>query len=729
MDFSYTTTTSESDWQQWATRNIDISDGGISLSRTTSVRSAEIDTEIQDIATDAAGMLYLLSTSGALSQYDPNTESRRMLLHANTSSLTDPRAICASETQVYVADGDAIATISLQRRRETGQLQPAVSTPHALGYDRGTIFALDESAGIAAVSDQPAVEWELADVLDLAITESAVYALAVQDDERVVLRRERTEQQSNETAETVIAADGVQCEGTPFQPTAIATAEESLFVAGTTEAGDEYAVFEWRDDAFTKLVELPGTCHELVGRVGRDGLRSFYALCGEECSCRALTEVRENVRHPEEDKHVGLAVSQLDSGVRGIVWHRLALEMARSSVNTQVRVWYQATDEEALLHPDDVTSTAPDGGAQMATPEDSSDLFERLFSPDARRAQQSIGLDSLRELLTTEAGELADRSERIGATDVRSWQETGFDALETHIQSEWTLVSDTETQDILFRNARGRYLNVAIELLGTSTASPLVDSVTAYCPRQSYLRHMPELYQQDQESAAFLEQFLSVFETSFTDIQSEIETMTQYFDPAGTPSESLAWLEGWLAADEYQDWPESASREYLSRAPELYKRRGTRTGLRDVIELYLRHATDGSPESTTAEREESVDTPGPTDSSADTPTSHRLFFLDRSDLDEIEGGADEAVFESLLPTDRSLVVFCGPFEATEHHEAIEQIVETETPAHVDATVLTLEEEFFLGSDSFLGLNSTLGTQSFSLGDATLGKDSYLSTSD
>jgi phage tail-like protein len=706
MEFSYATTTSESDWQQWARRNVDVADGGLSLTRTTAVRTEPIGDEIRDIAVDAAGQLYTLSTSGALAQYDPNTGSRRSLLHAKTSSVTTPQVIAASDTQLFVAGEASVRRISLQRGRETGQLQSTATPPSDLVYSRGTVYAVDDDQLVSLGDEQPTSEWPLDAPLGMDIAGEELYALDTIDGEPVVRR--------NADGETTVMVDSFAVGDEQFVPEAIA-APGGTVVAGTVANRGETAVFEWDPDSesFGQLTTLPGTCHRLVGRTGLDGFRKLYAIVGEDRQCLALTEVAENVRHPEQDKHVGVAVSEFDAGVDGIEWHRLAFDLARSSVNTQVRIWYRATEREGLLTPDPERGADPEWLGMCTDAEG----VQPLFEPERRRSLRALGVETVRELTATDATVLAARGDSLSVAEISAAKERAFDALEAEIEAEWTLVTETDSQDILLRNATGRYLDVAIELHGTPTASPLVDSMTAYCPRQSYLRHMPELYQQDGDSAAFLEQFLSVFETSFTEIQAELEDITQYFDPAGTPSESLAWIEDWLAADEYRDWPESARREYLARAPELYKLRGTRAGLREIIELYLRHATDGT-----------VDEPGAAGSD-DTVTGHRLFFLDRSDLEAVRGPTAVEAFESLLPNERSLALFCGPFESESHREAIETIVATEKPAHIDATVHTLDEEFVLGRDTLLGLNSKLGTQSFSLGDATLGKDSYLGASD
>jgi len=103
---------------------------------------------------------------------------------------------------------------------------------------------------------------------------------------------------------------------------------------------------------------------------------------------------------------------------------------------------------------------------------------------------------------------------------------------------------------------------------------------------------MPEPYQDDPQSSAFLEQFLSVMETPFVDIEQAIDSIGEYFDPNGAPSESLSWLEEWLAADIGREWPESARRDDYLRV-RSGSTRGTRPVRRPVSGRLRRLRVDG----------------------------------------------------------------------------------------------------------------------------------------
>ncbi|KQC04770.1 MAG: hypothetical protein APR53_02875 [Methanoculleus sp. SDB] len=134
---------------------------------------------------------------------------------------------------------------------------------------------------------------------------------------------------------------------------------------------------------------------------------------------------------------------------------------------------------------------------------------------------------------------------------------------------------------------KGRYLWFSVRLQGTSTRSPEVSRITVYFPRSTYLEFLPAVYQEDEVSSDFLERFLSLFESTWGEIDNEIDHLTRYFDPYGTPPEFLPWLGSWVALSMDEAWPETMQRWLIQNAVRLYKMRGTPAGLVEVIEEFL----------------------------------------------------------------------------------------------------------------------------------------------
>ena len=70
------------------------------------------------------------------------------------------------------------------------------------------------------------------------------------------------------------------------------------------------------------------------------------------------------------------------------------------------------------------------------------------------------------------------------------------------------------------------------------------------------------------------------------ELESKIEDTPRFLDSKGTPNEFLNWLSVWVGAVRDENWPEEKWRAFLSRASELYKHRGTRLGLSEIIKIF-----------------------------------------------------------------------------------------------------------------------------------------------
>ena len=98
----------------------------------------------------------------------------------------------------------------------------------------------------------------------------------------------------------------------------------------------------------------------------------------------------------------------------------------------------------------------------------------------------------------------------------------------------------------------------------------------------SYIERLPGIYQENN----FLSRFLLIFEHILSPIDRTTGTLWAYFDPNHTPDDFLPWLGSWLGLVMDARIPVENRRELLRAAPELYRWRGTRRGLREFIRLY-----------------------------------------------------------------------------------------------------------------------------------------------
>jgi phage tail-like protein len=161
------------------------------------------------------------------------------------------------------------------------------------------------------------------------------------------------------------------------------------------------------------------------------------------------------------------------------------------------------------------------------------------------------------------------------------------------------------TWELLFQQPRGRYLQIKLILAGNGRSTPLVRALRAYYPRFSYpRRYLPALYQEDTESAVFLERLLANPEGFYTEIEGKIAGVSTLFDGRTAPAETLNWLAGWLglvldplwAQIQKQRQPKGRGslqpaadrrRLFIRYALTLYDRRGTPEGIRFALQLLL----------------------------------------------------------------------------------------------------------------------------------------------
>src|SRR5436305_15130501 len=111
------------------------------------------------------------------------------------------------------------------------------------------------------------------------------------------------------------------------------------------------------------------------------------------------------------------------------------------------------------------------------------------------------------------------------------------------------------------------------------------------------IQHLPAIYQA-QEEHSLLTHLLAAFEKILLNtgdrsqqrrppaIEELVDDIARYFDPMRTPAEFLPWLAGWAALTLRADLGEAKQREVISKIIPLYATRGTRRGIKDMVELF-----------------------------------------------------------------------------------------------------------------------------------------------
>lgn len=764
MTDAFVGTHTESGWSSWCGQNHEIEDGAVTLatdprvryvSPTWQVSDPDLPFDVVDLDVDDCGDIWLLAADGTLHRYDPDADDLRRIHCTWRNPPAQPTAIAVTEHTVLVAaDSDPVtgsnACIHAFSRplMQTRWVATSYGSPVALARHENTVSVLDAAEPEPTVStlgpngDSRDRRTGFGSPIDLAIdTTGDRYVLDVEPASGA--RSVERVPTDGSAVETVVPASNFEAAdtGEMLTPTVLSAGVPGEVLVGDGAAQpNEHATFRYSPAAgnFERMTTYAGPVERLLLR--RDDAASdpgLHVVGHDGRSLSFLTAAERTRVNPDTGRYDGEVVARLDSGERGMQWHRITTSLQTEEPGTQVRLSYHATDD-----PDLEFRKPGTGGVVPLT-----DV--RGIGP--------ITAGRLRDAYIQGIGELAACSPERVATlattgtyyvsvgRARGWIEEARRILDERglpSDLDWQSVGPPDPRDALLEEAEGRYLWVKAELVGTAAAAPRLHSLRAYFPRESYLRYLPDVYQTDAEMAAFLERFLSLFESTFTEVEEEISATTRYLDPDGVPSEALSWLEGWLALAPDGTWSTADERELLRSAPDLFKSRGTRRGLDDLLDIYLGDPTFSARWRWFLDRQaDAIDRKVANGelSSAEgaalkaMPT-RKHYIWEHQDLSCIEDPDAREVYEQVFPCPQCVAVMVWPSIGPDRIREVERLVDTTTPAHAITSVIPLQPSLRLtdaegdtGYSTFLGVNSVLGERDFELGSSGLGTETELST--
>jgi phage tail-like protein len=256
--------------------------------------------------------------------------------------------------------------------------------------------------------------------------------------------------------------------------------------------------------------------------------------------------------------------------------------------------------------------------------------------------------------------------------------------------------------DVTISTPPGRYAYVRIRLTGDGFATPAVHQVRLDLRRRTSLDDLPAIYSDDLDARDFSERFLSLFDAQLEELDEVIARRHALLDAESLPDDALAWVGGLLGLGFEAEMTTAQRRALIAAAPDLYRRRGTPSGLVDILAVAL------GIQATVAEL-------GPARPWGAVGTAHlgavRLFGRSRARvrLGTSALGAAPLVARGNPDDDARLsgsnrIVVTIPSGSP--RALVERVVRSQTPAHVVATVRMRKPGFVL-IDPRLGIDTVL----------------------
>ncbi len=217
----------------------------------------------------------------------------------------------------------------------------------------------------------------------------------------------------------------------------------------------------------------------------------------------------------------------------------------------------------------------------------------------------------------------------------------------------------------------------------------------------SYLDHLPAVYREglDPGEPSFLGRFLLAFEailsglgevytmvdgTEVVGLDEQLDRIHTYFDPELTPEAFLPWLSTWVGLALREDWSTEQQRRFLGRIVPLYRLRGTKAGLEEMLRTYTNMGVE----------------------IAEFAAAFRVGAVSTVGVDTVIGGGPPHYFEVQMFTDER-----DPDERARVERIARAIIDQERPAHTHYTLDVETPTMQVGVYSTIGIDTLLGEES------------------
>ncbi|MEM7530888.1 MAG: phage tail protein [Chloroflexota bacterium] len=234
----------------------------------------------------------------------------------------------------------------------------------------------------------------------------------------------------------------------------------------------------------------------------------------------------------------------------------------------------------------------PQIGLNQATTQNDFPRLTRLDEP--RQDTPDVQASDRQELILVRPEDQTSQLETSNKMSYLVWQVDESLPAGTILDYETELKVEPVVQDTYWRSEATVYEGADTGAVRTVDARQATEVLTIMIrTKGDYLQHLPALFERDD----FMGRFLMLFESFWNPIERQIDDIDHYFDPKLTPSAFLPWLAYWFDLDltgAYMNdfWPEYKQRRLLSSISRLYRKRGTRIGMEEFLEIFTEHPVE-----------------------------------------------------------------------------------------------------------------------------------------
>ena len=325
------------------------------------------------------------------------------------------------------------------------------------------------------------------------------------------------------------------------------------------------------------------------------------------------------IRPERNSEKKGIFISRvLDSGMPGMDWHRLKLK-GRQNDQSSFRISIYATDEKELLIDGQMWELAD------YLRDDEVDIGEKLQRIEPLLQKQAVGKD-----------------------------------------------------DLILHDVTGRYLFFLLEIYWQHDMQSIGD-IQVFFPRQTWLSHLPEIYTKYDEGG-FLERYLGIYQSIHEDLTEEIREMIRRLDREGAGREYLDWLAEWIGIRESRIWSDEQLKSLIENGISLYKERGTRQGIIDLLTLY---------------------------------TGEEPYIVEHHQIADFKKNKEQTELMRKLYGNRpdffTVLIKEELVDSPWKKKTVMRLVDSFKPAHMDWQLIVVKPYLFVGEYTYVGVNTVLGS--------------------